>query len=128
MSPSRTQCRKPSGDQAQQLVAGRMAQGVVDLLEVVEIEAEHGEFGAAAARSATAASMCSWNSMRFGRPVSASWRAMKTICCSFRRFSVTSSKVTTVPPLAIGWLAIWTSRPERTSISICIGRREVNHP
>ena len=35
----------PRGDRLQQLVAERMAQGVVDGLEPVEVEVEDGEFG-----------------------------------------------------------------------------------
>ena len=43
MSVSRTQCCSRCGDRAQQFVADMMAERIVDLLEAVEIEAEHRE-------------------------------------------------------------------------------------
>ena len=46
---------------------------------------------------------------------------MNTICASFWRFSVMSSKVMTAPPLAIGWLANWTTRLGDISCSNCTG-------
>ena len=47
-------------------------------------------------------SSCSRNSVRFGRLVSASWRAMCEICACARCHSVMSSKVDTQPPPFIG--------------------------
>ena len=62
---------QPVGDRAQQLVAAGMAQRVVDLLELVEVDEVDGE-RPAAAQAATAASIWSRKSARLGRPVSAS--------------------------------------------------------
>ena len=104
-----------------------MAERVVDLLEVVEIEAQHGEL-LALARPGDRRIHVVLKQHAVRRPVSASWCAMKPIRCSFRRFSVTSSKVTTVPPLAIGSLAIRKIRSGRTSISTWVDRRVVNCP
>ena len=41
---------QPGGHLAEQLVAGRVPQGVVDLLEAVEVAEEHAQVGAAARR------------------------------------------------------------------------------
>ena len=43
---------QPPGDLHQQAVAGAVAEGVVDELEAVEVEEEHGEVAAAAAAAA----------------------------------------------------------------------------
>ena len=71
----------PFRDGAEQLVADRMAERVVDALEVVEVEAEHRERLAARATRASPSSICSRNSTRLGRSVSASWRAMWAMLC-----------------------------------------------
>ena len=60
------------GDRLQQLVADRVAERIVDALEVVEIEAMHRELVALAAHAAEQLSSRSWNSSRFGSRVSAS--------------------------------------------------------
>ena len=68
----------------------RVAEGVVDVLEVVEVDEEHrGDRPAPSARSSE------WptgrmNSARFGRPVSGSWNAWWLSCACEVRRSVTS--------------------------------------
>ena len=53
------------------LVADRVAEVVVDQLEVVEVDEEHGAAGAAVRSAfAIAVARCSWNSARLGRSVS----------------------------------------------------------
>ena len=60
---------QPVGDGAQQLVAAGMAERIVDLLELVEIDEVDGE-RTAAAQGVTDASIWSRNSARLGSPVS----------------------------------------------------------
>ena len=48
VSPSRSVAEQPGGDRLQQLVAGLVAERVVDLLEAVEVDEERGGLGAAA--------------------------------------------------------------------------------
>ena len=76
------------GHRAQQRVADRMAERIVDALEAVEIEEHDREL---VRRAPSACSILSRNSTRFGRLVSASWRAMCMILASAWRRSVTSS-------------------------------------
>ena len=66
---------QPLGDGDQQPVAGAVAERVVDDLEVVEVDEEHREPGRWLARRASASRSGRSNSVRFGRPVSASWWA-----------------------------------------------------
>ena len=60
-----------SGDLDQQLVADRMAERVVDVLEVVDVEEQERHL-AIGRRVANASSISSRSSARLGRPVSAS--------------------------------------------------------
>ena len=62
------------GDRDEQLVAGRVAEAVVDDLEAVEVEEQHGDVAAAAALQALerAGSGGRGTAARFGRPVSGS--------------------------------------------------------
>ena len=69
--------REASRDLAQQLVAGVVAEGVVDLLEVVEVDQDQREPLGAVRGLAGAASPCSKRARRLPRPVSSSvtaWR------------------------------------------------------
>ena len=45
VSPGRIAAAQPGGHLAEQLVAGRVPQGVVDLLEAVQVAEEHGQVG-----------------------------------------------------------------------------------
>ena len=74
--------RQPRCDRAQQLVAGAVAERVVDRLEVVEIDEQRGDRGSGC--GARASSICSTRSrisVRLGRPVSASWVARNASSC-----------------------------------------------
>ena len=67
---------QPVGGLHQQLVAGAVAEAVVDDLEVVEVEEEHDDLGAAArSRRWRAWPNRSSSSIRLGSPVRASWLA-----------------------------------------------------
>ena len=59
------------GDRDQQLVADRVAERVVDGLEVVEVDEQDGD--GRLGRRASASSTRSMNSVRLARPVSESW-------------------------------------------------------
>jgi hypothetical protein len=91
-----------SGHRPQQLVADRMSERIVDVLELIEIEAQHREPLAATSTWVRAPHRRSRSSTRFGRSVSASCRAMWAIFISARRRSVMSSWVATQPPPAMG--------------------------
>ena len=106
VSRSRMQSEQPLGDGPQQRVADRMAERVVDVLEVVEVEAVHHELFAPGRARRSACSILSRNSTRLGRSVSASWRAMCAILASIWRRSVTSSCVATQPPSRMGRLTM----------------------
>ena len=111
---------QPLGHHLEQLVADRMAERVVDALEVVEIEIEHRQAARRGRRRPAPRSSRSRNSTRLGRSVSASWRAICAICCSARRRSVMSSWVATQPPSAIGWLSMAMVRPSGSSTSFAM--------
>ena len=64
---------EPVGDGDQQPVAGRVAERVVDDLEVVEVEEQDDRHVPVAAASRAASSTRSRNRLRFARPVSGSW-------------------------------------------------------
>ena len=57
---------------------------------------------------------------RFGRSVSASWRAMCDIFASMRRSRVTSSCVATQPPPSIGSCVMAMMRPSLSSCSLVL--------
>ena len=63
----------PLRDRGQQPVARRVAERVVDDLEVVEVEEQHRQHAARPDRSASWRSTCSANIARFASPVSGSW-------------------------------------------------------
>ena len=65
--------REPLGNRRQQQVADRVAERVVDVLEAVEIEEQHGDLAVAAgARGRSPARRDRRTSVRLGSPVSAS--------------------------------------------------------
>ena len=65
-----------AGDLLQQAVAGVMAEGVVDLLEAVEIEIDHRDGRALVAPCASVAlSSAATSAARLGRPLNSSWVA-----------------------------------------------------
>ncbi len=66
---------EPSAHRDEQLVAGVVAEAVVDDLEAVEVEEEHRHHAPPSPRRARAASSRSTASARFGRSVSVSWSA-----------------------------------------------------
>ena len=85
---------QPVGHLDEQLVAGGVAERVVDDLEVVEVEEEAGQAaGAGRNRSAT---YCA-SSVRLGSPVSGSWLAWWASLASKASRSVMSSMVPTKP-------------------------------
>ena len=67
--------RQARRDLAQQVVAVGVTERVVDLLEAVEVDEEHGELGVGALGAASARSRRSLSSARLGSPVSASCMA-----------------------------------------------------
>ena len=118
--PGGRRCRRGAGplqaarDRAA-VVAGEVAQGVVDELEAVEVQEQHGRAGrrCGAARGGSPASRRSRNSTRFGRPVSASCSASCRRRSSASRRSVTSvcePARRVAPPLRSR-----TARPRRAS-------------
>ena len=72
VSVSSTQASSRAATALQQRVADRVAQRVVDVLETVEVEAEHGQALASAVRVSSACSSRSRSSTRLGSSVSAS--------------------------------------------------------
>ena len=75
-SVSRSSARSVAGQARDQLVADRMAERVVDVLEAVEVEDEQRARGARSARRRPATrSSSSSKRRRLNRPVSASWSA-----------------------------------------------------
>ena len=86
------------GDLADQPVAGRVAAGVVDQLELVQVDVEQGVARAAAdASPCSAACSRASNSRRLISPVSASCAAWKASARRSRRSRVTSWNTTTAP-------------------------------
>ena len=79
VSPGPDLVGQPVGEVDEQLVAGAVAEAVVDDLEVVEVEEEHRQLGCGCgATRAIAISSRSSSSIRFGSPVSGSCVAW---CC-----------------------------------------------
>ena len=71
---------EPSADLLQQLVAGVVAERVVDLLEAVEVHQQHRDLLAVAlGGDRSACSTRSRNSTRFGSPVSESWQRLVAV-------------------------------------------------
>ena len=106
----------PTADLRQCLVAGRMTEPVVDGLEAVEVEHETGAVLAHPAGRGGAARLA-----RFGRPVSASWKAW----CS-KECNATSSR--SAMPLN-DWPTAWNSRSPSTVIPASqIVNAELGHP
>ena len=91
MSVSRTQARRRSATALRQAVADRMAERVVDALEVVEVEAEHGDASRRAPPGRAPSPSPRGRARGSARPVSASWRAMCSMRASARIVSVMSS-------------------------------------
>ena len=77
VSLSRMRLAEAPSDLDQQIVAEAVAEGVVDLLEAIEVHHDHADRGSRAA-SALAIHVARWsrNSVRFGRPVRLSWRGL----------------------------------------------------
>ena len=98
VSPGADRWSQPRAAVAQQLVAGGVAERVVDDLEAVEVD-EQQRRGAAlpACRAASARSSCSMSRARFGRPVSSSWSAAASARPRRLWRSVTSEAETTQP-------------------------------
>ena len=71
-------------------VTHRMAEAVVDHLEVVEVDEQHGHLAGRSRRSAASSSMLTSDG-RFGRSVRSSWVAAWVRRSAARRWSVTSS-------------------------------------
>ena len=82
------------GDLAQQRVAGQMAERVVDLLELVEIEQHHRHCSRRRLARAMAWLRRSWNSVRLGSPVNGSCRAR----CRTRSSAAFRSVMSTAAP------------------------------
>ena len=101
---------QPVGDRAQQRVAARMAERVVDLLELVEVDEQDGERPAASqARRRRRPSGRGKGAVRqAGQRVVA--RQLVDLGFGVRR-SVMSSTSTTAPPSAIGWKVSASVRP-----------------
>ena len=64
-----------SADRDEEVVAGRVAEAVVDGLEVVEVEEQRRQRARVRVRAARAASACSTKRRRLASPVSGSWKA-----------------------------------------------------
>jgi hypothetical protein len=89
------------GDVAQQAVAGRVTAGVVDHLELVEVDVQQRVRALARARALQRACSRLSNSRRLIRPVSASWLAWND-SARFRRRSLVTSRNTTTAPTIVG--------------------------
>ena len=90
------------GHLGQQPVAGGVAEAVVDALEVVEVEEQHGDAAAGAAPRARARARArSVKRVRLARLVSGSCSAWWRSCCSRLLRSVTSRMFSTRPPIAV---------------------------
>ena len=96
-----TRSRRATRDQ--QLVAGRVAEAVVDDLEAVEVEEQDGEaVGGRACAAERVLDAVQEAGARLGSPVSASWRAWKAVRSSARLRSVMSSTMPTAKRWAHG--------------------------
>ena len=85
-------------DLDQHLIAGGVAEAVVDRLEVVEVHEDHGH--ARRRRGSARAAACrtrSAKSARLARPVTGSWNAWWASCCSNALRSLTSRPLSTMP-------------------------------
>ena len=111
-----------SADLEQQLVAGGVAEAVVDRLEVVEVEEQHARpRRRRVRRAASACSTRSRNSARLARPVSGSWKAWWASCSSSALRSLTSRLLSTMPPTCASSsrLVYWHLERAATSPSRC---------
>ena len=91
---SRTCCRERSATRDEHLVARAVAEDVVHVLEVVEVEPQDRAAAAALRRTcASSRSSAVSKERRLYRPVRWSWFAMCTSCCSKRLRSVTSRAI-----------------------------------
>ena len=98
----------------QQLVAGGVAERVVDGLEVIEIDEHHRQRACrCAARALMPSARRSVNSLRFGRCVSTSWYAWNSICSSARFRSLMSTTVAWITALALPTSARFCSTQTR---------------
>ena len=77
VSPDFEDRHQPCRDRDEELVAGGVPEAVVDELEVVEVEEQHGDLARRRAARLKAWSTRSWNSDLLGRPVSVSWSAWR---------------------------------------------------
>ena len=92
---------QPPRGLAQELVAGRVAEAVVDVLERVEVdEQDRGARDSVRAARASACSSRSISSWRFGSPVSESWKAWwiasSTVFASLSARLACSAKATSI--------------------------------
>jgi hypothetical protein len=69
---------QPAGHLAQQDIARRVTQAVVDFLEVIEIDQQQRDRQLVAAGVGDRASDAIGKSVRFARPVSGSWSALRS--------------------------------------------------
>jgi hypothetical protein len=74
----------PRADELEQLVAAVVAERVVDLLELVEVEQHHDRLVPSRWAVDSARSTRSWNSARFGSPVRTSCRARLSLSSAWR--------------------------------------------
>ena len=90
VSPGRRQRREPLPDRDQQPVAHRVADALVDDLEPVEVEHDHGDRARRrpGGRATRAWAIRSVSSSRFGRPVVGSYRAPRSATSTRRALSM----------------------------------------
>ena len=115
MSPSRTAAEQPLRGHLQQLVTRAVAEGVVDVLEPVEVDDHHGQPSPRCdlVEISVSASRCS-SSARLGRPVSGSWWARWLSSFSSALRSVTSRPFQTRPRTSGSSSRFWqTASTER---------------
>ena len=92
VSAARSELSRRSRDLDQQLVARRVAQAVVDDLEAIEVEEQHGERRVPRIWLLVSRRLSrSMNSTRFGRPVSGS--ARRAVTCARIRASATAKSI-----------------------------------
>ena len=114
-SLSRAGAQAPRRRLLQHRIAHGVPERVVDVLEMVEIDAQHRRPSRRARYAGSSRAISSENCMRLGRPVSASCRARCRTRASVLPRSVTSSCVDTHPPSFIGWWCIEMVRPSSSS-------------
>ena len=110
------------------LVAGGVAEAVVDRLEVVEVEEEDRD--AAAARGgarATAWRTRSTNSARLARPVTGSWKAWWASCSSNALRSLTSRPLSTMPRTCSSSSRLVCRISNWRSVAVAVAQRALEH-